>query len=76
METLDVLTKWAAMADPKNSIKVVNIFEENGNTKEVVGAHVDLVWADMAHGSAIMPKYFKAFDTKQTNDATLITPRN
>eukprot|EP00957_Ditylum_brightwellii_P164021 12488301-Ditylum_brightwellii.AAC.1 len=30
----------------------------------------------MAHGSTTTPEYFKVFGTKQTNDPTLIAPRN
>eukprot|EP00957_Ditylum_brightwellii_P161774 12317161-Ditylum_brightwellii.AAC.1 len=76
MEDLDVLTKWEAGAEPKNPIKVVNIFKETRNTKDVVKANVDLVWVDTAHRSATTPKYFKVFGTKLTNDLTLIAPRN
>eukprot|EP00957_Ditylum_brightwellii_P132423 10097870-Ditylum_brightwellii.AAC.1 len=41
MEALDILTKWEAGADPKNLIKVVNIFKGTRDTKEVAKAHVD-----------------------------------
>eukprot|EP00957_Ditylum_brightwellii_P026319 1990564-Ditylum_brightwellii.AAC.1 len=60
MEALDILTKWESKADPKNPTKVINIFKATRDTKEVVEAHVDLVWADMAHKSATTQKYFKA----------------
>eukprot|EP00957_Ditylum_brightwellii_P163807 12470913-Ditylum_brightwellii.AAC.1 len=76
MEALNISTNWEAGADPKNPTKVVNIFEVAGDTKEALEAHVDLVWADMAHGSTTMPKYFKVFGTKLTDDPTLIAPRN
>eukprot|EP00957_Ditylum_brightwellii_P176804 13467505-Ditylum_brightwellii.AAC.1 len=76
MEALNVLTKWETGADPKNPTKVMNIFEASRDTREVVKAHVDLVWPDTAHGSATMLKYFKVFGTKLTNDPTLIAPRN
>eukprot|EP00957_Ditylum_brightwellii_P200052 15250627-Ditylum_brightwellii.AAC.1 len=61
MEALDILTKWEAGANPKNPTKVVNIFEATRDTKGVVEAYVDLVWADTAHGSTttsnLMPKF-------------------
>eukprot|EP00957_Ditylum_brightwellii_P095788 7298113-Ditylum_brightwellii.AAC.1 len=76
MEALHISTKWAGGVDPKNPIKVVNIFKKTRDTKEIVKAHIDLVWADRAHRSVSTPKYFKTFITKPTNDATLIAPRN
>eukprot|EP00957_Ditylum_brightwellii_P169849 12927845-Ditylum_brightwellii.AAC.1 len=76
MEALDILTELEARADPKNSIKVVNIFDKTEMTKEEVEIYVDLVWTDAEHRSATTPKYFKIFGTKPTDNPTLIIPRN
>eukprot|EP00957_Ditylum_brightwellii_P148242 11287310-Ditylum_brightwellii.AAC.1 len=76
MEGLDILTKWEAGADPKNPIKVVNIFDKTGITKGQVETHFDLVWADTGHGSVTTTKYFNAFSTKLTDNGTLTAPRN
>eukprot|EP00957_Ditylum_brightwellii_P188973 14385588-Ditylum_brightwellii.AAC.2 len=59
MEALDILTEWEAGADPKKSIKVMNIFDKTSITKEQVETHVNLVWADTGHRSMMTPKYFK-----------------
>eukprot|EP00957_Ditylum_brightwellii_P067233 5102170-Ditylum_brightwellii.AAC.1 len=73
MKALDVAIKWKGGADPKNPAKVANIFEKTGITKDQVKTQIDLIWADMAQGSTITPKYFKVFNTKTTNNGTLTT---
>eukprot|EP00957_Ditylum_brightwellii_P093232 7099129-Ditylum_brightwellii.AAC.1 len=70
--------KWNKVV-PSNAATVVNTFDKTGIKTPIVKEHVDLVWAETQHRSAVdkSPKYFGNFGTtKHVDNARLTLVRN
>eukprot|EP00957_Ditylum_brightwellii_P117591 8968128-Ditylum_brightwellii.AAC.1 len=76
-EVLEITTEWDALTVTLRPPKtIVNIFEKKEVSKDILKAHVDLIWANTGHGGVAgeTPNYFKAMTPADT--PALNTARN
>lgn len=68
---LNITTECPVVGRRLERDKIVDIFQLNKLSTEVVVGHLDLVWMETAYG--VTPIYFDFFDHTPTNTADLNT---